>query len=126
DRETDAFYSGTYLQDVDQIKEYMNNISSEDIDIMLENTNYINSQIEEYDLKHKEIVPKIKLEFKEVRIDDYDIIRHIVKKCNLEYIDKFMNSQSEQDKCYINNIFYGLSKKIDLNNWEEYLIQIEK
>lgn len=126
DRETDAFYSGTYLQDVDQIKEYMNNISSEDIDIMLENTNYINSQIEEYDLKHKEIVPKIKLEFKEVRIDDYDIIRHIVKKRNLEYIDKFMNSQSEQDKCYINNIFYGLSKKIDLNNWEKYLIQIEK
>lgn len=126
DRETDAFYSGTYLQDADQIKEYMNNISSEDIDIMLENTNYINSQIEEYDLKHKEIVPKIKLEFKEVRIDDYDIIRHIVKKCNLEYIDKFMNSQSEQDKCYINNIFYGLSKKIDLDNWEEYLIQIEK
>lgn len=126
DRETDAFYSGTYLQDADQIKEYMNNISSEDIDIMLENTNYINSQIEEYDLKHKEIVPKIKLEFKEVRIDDYDIIRHIVKKCNLEYIDKFVNSQSEQDKCYINNIFYGLSKKIDLNNWEEYLIQIEK
>ena len=126
DRETDAFYSGTYLQDADQIKEYMNNISSEDIDIMLENTNYINSQIEEYDLKHKEIVPKIKLEFKEVRIDDYDIIRHIVKKYNLEYIDKFMNSQSEQDKCYINNIFYGLSKKIDLNNWEKYLIQIEK
>lgn len=126
DRETDAFYSGTYLQDVDQIKEYMNNISSEDIDIMLENTNYINSQIEEYDLKHKEIVPKIKLEFKEVRIDDYDIIRHIVKKCNLEYIDKFVNSQSEQDKCYINNIFYGLSKKIDLDNWEKYLIQIEK
>ena len=126
DRETDAFYSGTYLQDADQIKEYMNNISSEDIDIMLENTNYINSQIEEYDLKHKEIVPKIKLEFKEVRIDDYDIIRHIVKKCNLEYIDKFVNSQSEQDKCYINNIFYGLSKKIDLDNWEKYLIQIEK
>ena len=126
DRETDAFYSGTYLQDSDQIKEYMNNISSEDIDIMLENTNYINSQIEEYDLKHKEIVPKIKLEFKKVRIDDYDIIRHIVKKCNLEYVSKFMNSQSEQDKCYVNNIFYGLSKKIDLDNWEEYLIQIEK
>lgn len=126
DRETDAFYSGTYLQDVDQIKEYMNNISSEDIDIILENTNYINSQIEEYDLKHKEIVPKIKLEFKEVRIDDYDIIRHIVKKCNLEYVSKFMNSQSEQDKCYVNNIFYGLSKKIDVNDWEKYLIQIEK
>ena len=104
----------------------MSNISSEDIDIMLENTNYINSQIEEYDLKHKEIVPKIKLEFKEVCIDDYDIIRHIVKKCNLEYVSKFMNSQSEQDKCYINNIFYGLSKKIDVNDCEKYLIQIEK
>ena len=127
DRETDAFYSGTFIQDVDQIKEYMNNISSEDIDWMLDNTNYIASQIEEYSLYHKEIVPKIKLEFKDVRADSYDIIRYIIKKCNLEYINKFINSESEQDKCYINNIFYGLTEKIkSVDDWEKYLVQIEK
>lgn len=127
DRETDAFYSGTYLQSVEDIKDYMKNIKEEDIKWMLDNTNYIASLINEYSLYHKEIVPKIKLEFKEVRIDNLDIIRYIIDKCNLEYIKKFMNSESEQDKCYINNIFYGLSEKIkDTNEWEKYLIQIDK
>lgn len=127
DRETDAFYSGTYLQSVEDIKGYLTNIKNEDINWMLENTNYIASQVEEYSLYHKEIVPKVKLEFKEVRIDNLDIIRYIIEKCNLEYIKKFMNSESEQDKCYINNIFYGLSEKIkDTNEWERYLVQIEK
>ena len=64
----------------------MNNISSEDIDWMLDNTNYIASQIEEYSLYHKEIVPKIKLEFKDVRADSYDIIRYIIKKCKQSLI----------------------------------------
>lgn len=127
DRETDAFYSGTYLQSVEDIKGYMKNIKEEDINWMLDNTNYIASLISEYSLYHKEIVPKIKLEFKEVRIDSLDIIRYIIDKCNLEYIKKFMNSESEQDKCYINNIFYGLSEKIkDTNEWERYLVQINK
>ena len=126
DRETDAFYSGTYIQTVEDIKGYMSNINEDDIDWMLENTNYIASQIEEYNLYHKEIVPKVKLEFKEVRVDNYDIIRYIIKKNNLEYIDKFINSESEQDKCYINNIFYGLTEKIETDKWEKYLIQIDK
>lgn len=127
DRETDAFYSGTYLQSIDDIKGYMKNIKDEDINWMLDNTNYIASQIKEYSLYHKEIVPKIKLEFKNVRTDNYDIIRYIIKKYNLEYINKFINSESEQDKCYINNIFYGLTKKVaDTNDWEKYLIQVEK
>lgn len=127
DRETDAFYSGTYLQSVEDIKGYMKNIKEEDINWMLDNTNYIASLISEYSLYHKEIVPKIKLEFKEVRIDSLDIIRYIIDKCNLEYIKKFMSSESEQDKCYINNIFYGLNEKIkDTNEWEKYLVQINK
>ena len=92
------------------------NINENDIDWMLENTNYIASQIEEYSLYHKEIVPKVKLELKEVRVDNYDIIRYIIKKNNLEYIDKFINSESEQDKCYINNIFYGTEYIIIFNN----------
>ena len=38
-----------------------------------------------------------------------------------------INSNSEQDTCYINNIFYGLTTKIkNVDEWERYLIQIEK
>lgn len=127
DRETDAFYSGTYFQDEQQIKEYMYNIKEEDINWMLENTNYIASQIEEYDLYHKEIVPKVELEFDKLDLNSFETIKKIIKENNLEYIEKFMNSESEQDKCYINNIFYGLSQKIkDQTKWAEYLIQIDK
>lgn len=127
DRETDAFYSGTYLQTVEDIKGYLKNIDDEDINWILENTNYVASQIEEYSLYHKEIVPKVELEFKEVRVDNFSIITHIIKKNNLEYISKFLTSQSDQDRCYINNIFYGLTEKIkDVNEWEKYLVQVEK
>ena len=51
-------------KDDTQIKEYMFNITEEDINWMLENTNEIGKKINEYDLYHKEIVPKIKLEKK--------------------------------------------------------------
>lgn len=121
DRETDAFYSGTYLQSADEIKEYMYNIKSEDIDWMLENTNWITSQIEEYSLYHKEIVPKVKLE---KEFNYCSTIRNLA--IQKEYISKFINSNSEQDNYYINGILSGLENKIEENKWEEYINQINK
>ncbi|MBQ2884995.1 MAG: DNA polymerase III subunit alpha [Alphaproteobacteria bacterium] len=121
DRETDAFYSGTYLQSVEDIKGYMTNINESDIDWMLNNTNEIANKIEEYSLYHKEIVPKIKLE-KEFT---YCLAIHELAR-KREYIAKFMNSESEQDKYYINGILNGLEKKIDQSKWEQYIDQINK
>ena len=121
DRETDAFYSGTYLQSVEDIKSYMKNINSNDIDWMLDNTNEIANKIEEYSLYHKEIVPKIKLE-KEFNCNP--IIYESARK--RDYISKFINSESEQDKYYINGILNGLEKKISQDKWEIYIDQINK
>lgn len=121
DRETDAFYSGTYLQSVEDIKGYMKNINSNDIDWMLNNTNEIANKIEEYSLYHKEIVPKIKLE-KEFNCNP--IIYESARK--RDYISKFINSESEQDKYYINGILNGLEKKISQDKWEIYIDQINK
>lgn len=121
DRETDAFYSGTYLQSVEDIKGYMKNINSNDIDWMLDNTNEIANKIEEYSLYHKEIVPKIKLE-KEFNCNS--IIYESARK--RDYISKFINSESEQDKYYINGILNGLEKKISQDKWEIYIDQINK
>ena len=121
DRETDAFYSGTYLQSVEDIKGYMKNINSNDIDWMLDNTNEIANKIEEYSLYHKEIVPKIKLE-KEFNCNP--IIYESARK--RDYISKFINSESEQDKYYINGILNGLEKKISQDKWEIYIDQINK
>ena len=121
DRETDDFYSGTFLQSVDDIKEYMYNIKEEDIKWMLDNTNYISSQIKEYSLYHKEIVPKIKLE------KEFNYCTTIQELANQkEYINKFMNSESEQDRYYIKGILHGLEKKINKDKWEEYIEQIDK
>lgn len=121
DRETDAFYSGTYLQSVEDIKGYMHNISSEDIDWMLENTNEIANKVQEYTLYHKEIVPKIKLE-KEFKCNP--IIYESARK--REYIEKFMNSESKQDNYYIDGILSGLEKKISQDKWEYYIDQINR
>lgn len=121
DRETDAFYSGTYLQSVEDIKGYMKNINSNDIDWMLDNTNEIANKIEEYSLYHKEIVPKIKLE-KEFNCNP--IIYESARK--RDYISKFINSESKQDKYYINGILNGLEKKISQDKWEIYIDQINK
>jgi len=121
DRETDAFYSGTYLQSEDDIKGYMTNIKEEDIQWMLDNTNHVASLIEEYSLYHKEIVPKIKLE-KEFSYSS-EIYNYAKTK---EYINKFLSSESEQDKYYINGIFAGLEQKISKDKWEQYIDQIEK
>lgn len=121
DRETDDFYSGTFLQSIDDIKEYMHNIKEEDIKWMLDNTNYISSQIKEYSLYHKEIVPKIKLE------REFNYCTTIQELANQkEYINKFMTSESEQDRYYIKGILYGLEKKISKDKWEEYIEQIDK
>lgn len=121
DRETDAFYSGTYLQSVDDIKGYMQNIKEEDIQWMLDNTNYIASQITDYTLYHKEIVPKIKLE-KEFKYCSF--IEETARK--REYIAKFINSESEQDRYYINGILSGLEQKIAQDKWEYYIDQINR
>lgn len=121
DRETDAFYSGTYLQSVDDIKGYMQNIKEEDIQWMLDNTNFIASQIENYTLYHKEIVPKIKLE-KEFKYCSF--IEETARK--REYIAKFMNSESEQDRYYINGILNGLEQKVAQDKWEYYIDQINR
>ena len=121
DRETDAFYSGTYLQSVDDIKSYLINIKDEDINWMLENTKYIGSQIEEYDLYHKEIVPKVKLE----KVFSYnEQLAEMARK--YDYINKFMTSESKEDNYYIDGILYGLEHKINPDLWEKYLEQINK
>ena len=121
DRETDAFYSGTYLQSVEDIKGYMNNIDSNEIDIMLENTNEIANKVQEYTLYHKEIVPKIKLEKEFGR---NPIIYESARK--REYIEKFMTSESKQDNYYIDGILNGLEKKISQDKWEYYIDQINR
>ena len=121
DRETDDFYSGTYIQTVDDIKGYMNNIDEGDIDLMLNNTNIVGAMIEEYDLYHKEIVPRIQLE---KEFNYVASIREMAEK--KEYINKFLTSNSEQDKYYINGILAGLNRKIQPNLWQTYIDQIDK
>jgi DNA polymerase-3 subunit alpha len=123
DREVDEFYSGTYLQSVEDIKSYVipQGMKEEDLQWLLDNTIEVANKIEEYDLYHQEIVPKVELE--QTHSYSYKIIKLIEGK---EYINNFINSESEQDKYYINGILYNLEKKIKEDDWKKYIIQIEK
>ena len=120
DRETDAFYSGTYLQSLSDIEGYMYNIDEKDIFKMLENTLEIGAKITEYDLHHQEIVPKVKLSVKREYPQE---LNKLIE--NKDYIQKFLQSSSEQDNYYIKSILQGLVRKIPSNLWEKYIAQIE-
>lgn len=123
DREVDEFYSGTYMQSVDDMRSYVipQGMAEGDLQWMLKNTIKVANRIEQYDLYHQEIVPKVKLE------EEYSYpkeIEDLIKEKN--YINKFINSESEQDKYYIKGILYNLSIKIEKERWREYIEQIEK
>lgn len=105
DREVDEFYSGTYLMDSMEIKSYMTkNIKEEDIDWMLDNTNYIGTQIEEYSLAHKPIIPRVDVG----TIREYNIPEEVLNK---PYLMKFYHSEDEQDKKLFSLILEGMENK---------------
>lgn len=120
DREVDAFYSGTYLMDEEDVKEHMISIDNKEIDIMFQNTLEIGSKIKEYDLHHQEIVPRVKLGKNIIIMPE---ILHLVEK--KDYINRFLNSSSEQDQYYIKNILNGLVEKINPSLWKSYINRIE-
>ena len=108
DRETDAFYSGTYLQSVEDIKGYMKNINSNDIDWMLDNTNEIANKIEEYSLYHKEIVPKIKLE------KEFNCNPMIIDKSKENNTNIYLEYQDEYYNIFIKNKTVGFKKCVGM------------
>ncbi len=111
DREIDDFYSSTYLQTIDEIRDYLSYLDKEDIEKAINNTLLIGSMIENYDLKSNVVVPRISLpEFE---------VKHIFKQVynQYPYLEKFAYSDDEQDRYLFKLIEDGFENKI----WNEIL-----
>jgi DNA polymerase III subunit alpha len=115
-RETEKFYSSAYVMDYEEIKEYFKGyLSVEQIDIMKSNTNKIADAVEIYDLKHEQIVPKIKYEerFEDEKIQT--VYELFLKNANHEehpYLMKYLETDRIADIYFTNLIFEGYYDKI--------------
>lgn len=119
DREVDSFYYYAHMMGVEEIVEHMvDYISMEDLLVGFENTMKIGAMIEQYDLYHSVIVPRINLPKFEVK--------HIFQKWygDYEFIDKFAYSDDEQDRYYLHLVEEGFVEKIPFKMFsKEYFFE---
>ena len=102
EREVDEFYQYSYLMNSDEVEELLKLcFSNEDIDWMFENTLYLQSKIEFYDLESHQSIP-------EVKVKNYP-----KKKAKEEYavLSSLYNSDNEQERYWINQCEEALIKK---------------
>lgn len=106
DNERDSFYLYSYMQSMDEIKEFSSeSMSAEEISIAMRNTKDIYDKIEMYDIRRPTKIPQMKIPKHE--------IKHIFKKQydEYEYIKKFAESPHEQDTYHLYLIENGFIKK---------------
>ena len=117
DRETDKFYATTYLMDEDEIRERLSYLPKDFVEQSLSNTNLIYNKIEQYSLKHKQIIPRIPLDFSSLG----------ELTCNYRgypYITKFFESEYEEDNYFIATIWKRAKEENLLD--EPHLKRIEE
>ncbi len=119
DREVDDFYSSTYLQSIEEIKDYLSYLNKEDIEQAINNTLLIGNMVENYDLKSNVIVPRITLPKFEVE----HIFKQVYEK--YPYLEKFAYSNDDQDRYLFKLIEEGFKNKIWTDTLtKEYFYQV--
>lgn len=116
DRETAEFYQYTYMMSSDEVIELMEDyISKEDIQVMFDNTNEINAKVTQYDLAQPQIVPHLSDD--RSKHPEWEKIYPMIKiQDKYEYLNKYYNSESEDDR-YL--LYLGLTKLSYMNLPEE-------
>ena len=128
DRETDKFYSSAYMMGYDELKNYFispkgSNFTEEQFNKLCENTNYINSVVEDYTLKRTSIIPHIN--YQEEKIDKfYD---NLINQYNAEtkYIQKMIDGGNKADIYLLNKLVKPWDIKIDKNNERKYVVELD-
>jgi len=109
ERETDAFYEYSYLQDEEDLKKNLEPSLGFLIDDMCRNSMEMFDKIEIYDLLHNQTIPS-------VPVKDY-------KKANItndKYIElnKLSNSEDKYDRYWVNECLQSLSNIYEKNKWD--------
>lgn len=120
EREVDDFYSTAYLMTTEEVWEFLKlDFSAEQFTEMVENLEYMRSQVQEYDLFHEQIVPKVDVEipvemFPSLEQDSYSHYKNM---------KTLLSSDEEQDLYWMRTCLNELYKR---GKWEkEYLDTLE-
>ena len=108
ERETESFYSSTYMMTVEEIKGYFNYISDKDFEWLISNTMEIGDKIQEIDLYKPTQVPDATIEFDEEYEGYFKKIKSL--SLNYPYIYKYLNSEYIIDKIILQQIEKGMEK----------------
>lgn len=123
-RETEKFYSHTYLHEQDEIFDKLSYLDEDIVVRALENTMKIANQIEEYELEAPTRIPCIKIP----EFNDRHYFKKYYDKC--EYIKKMAYSNNEQDRYFLHLVENGFEKYIvpqtlSPEKFNEYLERID-
>ena len=126
ERETESFYQYTYLQDDEEARKHMPYVSDELFAEMIENSHIMANSIETYDLFSPQLVPHLD----DDRINN-SVWKEQINECRVnpryEYINKYVASESEDDKYFIYLVLNKLKElSLSKEKQEEYLERIEK
>lgn len=120
EREVEDFYATAYLMDREEVIEYFTNYwDKTDILIALENTNKIGARAKRYDLRKKQVIPKIDLEQGWVLEPDFFPTEY-------PYTEKMLNSQYEQDVYLMYLIQKGMKEHLALEDYDETFKRVEQ
>lgn len=121
EREVETFYKTAYLMSENEVKEYFiknNGWTEEEFKTAIDNTEKIGDMWKKYSLYHKPIIPK------------RDIPKNF--KCspmffpnNMEYINKCLNSQYEQDRFLMYLLEQAIKERIPKEDYQETFERIE-
>lgn len=121
DRETDDFYSTTYVMSEEEIKSYLiTHLNEEQVFNAINNTLDIKNKVVEYDLERETVIPQAKIKAFSIQ----GLFRDYYDTCN--YIKKYAESEHEVDRYYLSLLEQGfLAKKQEFNEVNIKRINIE-
>lgn len=98
-REVDAFYASAYMMSYEQIRGYVKNYITDDIlDNMMMNTNEIADKCSSYTLDHGQIVPKIKYEWENRNLNNYNKLKLSIHPSYESLCYYFSDNANESDR----------------------------
>jgi DNA polymerase III subunit alpha len=111
DRETEDFYSSTYIMDNNEIGEYLikhNRFTNDDLVNLFTTSNEILNKIEYFDLARTPVIPEEEVPYYEKKeTEEYNKYKNI---------QKYLNSDYEQDRAWINDVLISARSKNRLND----------
>lgn len=109
ERETDAFYSSTYLMNIEELRTYFPYLDDTTFDSIVKNTIEVRDKITNFDLKHDTMVPMAQVTFDKEFISVFE--SKVDNKDQYPYICKYLTSPYEVDRIFLQHLEKGMANR---------------